>query len=72
MALGFQGQLFDSWAKIEWQLYSSASTCNGHDAEDREQLLTGVELDHPKADCREHRQSALWSPHLSHNGKNRR
>ena len=26
---GFQGQLFDAWAEIEWQLYSSVSTRNG-------------------------------------------
>jgi len=30
IAFGFQGQLFDSWAKIEWQLYSSVSTRYGH------------------------------------------
>jgi hypothetical protein len=62
MVFGFQGQLFDSWAEIEWQLYSSVSTRNGHFEVDQERLLKGDELGHPKADRRVCQQPAFRSP----------
>lgn len=49
-----QGQLFDSWAEIEWQLYSSVSTRNGYDGEGHEWLLNRAELDHREANYCEH------------------